>query len=119
MDNKKIKQFVQETLKCGCPEEVFSKIETGNVAYENLEAKKILVGDRLLIYVVDEGNEYEMEKIFIQGVSERNDKDYNRFRFVILGEKRPDFMKYEGDYYMFMDEKTHVHCLLENEFIFK
>jgi hypothetical protein len=51
MENIKIKEFAQKTLGCTCTENVFAKIETNNVAYENLNGRRILIGDRLLIYM--------------------------------------------------------------------
>ena len=46
-----IKCFVQETLGCSCPEEVFNKIDYQKES-DGISGRKITVGDRLLIYII-------------------------------------------------------------------
>ena len=53
-NNEKLKGFVRNTLGCGCPEEVFEKIDVSMylaVGHEK-EVTRIVVGDTLLIYII-------------------------------------------------------------------
>ena len=52
MSDPQIKRFVQETLGCSCPEEVFDKIECDTDA-SRIWWRRINVGNRLLIYILD------------------------------------------------------------------
>ena len=52
MSDPQIKRFVQETLGCSCPEEVFDKIEC-KTNVSSTWWKRIDVGNRLLIYILD------------------------------------------------------------------
>lgn len=55
-DNKRIKAFVQGTLGCGCLEEVFRSIDCKKNVRLNekvLLNQTIIIGNRLLIYVID------------------------------------------------------------------
>jgi hypothetical protein len=113
-----IRTFVQATLGCACPEEVFDKIEYQNGSGD-LWQKKINVGNRLLIYIATARNTPEMRHIIYeglkQGVEERNRKGLNRFRLAVvvanpeevrvLAEKA--FESSED-----ADEKTHLHLMV-------
>ena len=46
-----IKRFVQQTLGCTCPEEVFEKIDYQKEG-DGIPGRKVTVGDRLLIYII-------------------------------------------------------------------
>ena len=55
-----IKRFVQEMLGCGCPEEVFRSIEAQrNVRLNSfiVLSARIVIGNRLLIYVTEPESE--------------------------------------------------------------
>ena len=72
---QELKSFVQDTLGCGCPEEVFNKIE-----YEKRQDKpwemRINIGDRLLVYVIGADSENDLARKIAtameSGVTERN-----------------------------------------------
>ncbi len=117
-----IKKFVQETLGCSCPEEVFE-----NIAYsENPNTRwkrRIEVGNRLLIYVVDSdpvGNmSREIDAALRTGVIERNRKGLNRFRLVLVSsngvkdtETVWEKVFCESPYF---DERTHLHIVEERD----
>jgi hypothetical protein len=58
-DYNQIKRFVQETLGCGCPEEVFRSIQyRWNAKLNNFVTiqSAMIIGNRLLIYVTEAGN---------------------------------------------------------------
>jgi len=48
---QEIKRFVQETLGCSCPEEVFNKIDYQKES-DDISGRRINVGDRLFIYII-------------------------------------------------------------------
>lgn len=116
-----IKRFVQQTLGCSCPEEVFN-----NIDYRKEDAgiagKKVIVGDRLLIYIitVDESSGIQgvIHSALQQGVGEREQKGLNRFRLVLVA-SRPDEVRSLAeqafDSSEYADEKTHLHIVNEGE----
>jgi hypothetical protein len=75
--DKNIIHFVQNTLGCQCAEEVFNSIELGKGGTSNSEATftKMVIGNRLLIYVIRPMPESTM-RTFVpiltgMGISER------------------------------------------------
>ncbi len=116
-----IKRFVQETLGCSCPEAVFDKIEYASDPSEPWQ-RKVTVGDRLLIYIIDAEREPDlpgkMASALELGLAERNSRGLNRFRLVLVS-THPDEVRgmaeqafQESAYH---DERTHLHILGENE----
>ena len=112
-----IKQFVQETLGCTCPEEVFKKIEYEDAIIEP-DQKRICIGDRLLIYIISAEKPSGIEDIIntglMLGVEERNQKGLNRFRLVLVSEN-PNQLTTEAQQVFntseYADDKTHLHLL--------
>lgn len=120
-NHKQIKTFVQDTLGCGCPEEVFNKIE-----YEEKQdrpwERRINTGDRLLVYIirVDSENDVagKMVTAMEAGITERNEKKFNRFRLVLISSNRDEIGPSAEKIFNasdLTDEKTHLHILSEND----
>ena len=90
-NNEKIKGFVKNTLGCGCPEEVFEKIDVSRVraAGHGKEVTRIVVGDTLLIYIIGPEPYGDLiDRVESFGLAGKNDRDtnnYNRFRLVVSG----------------------------------
>jgi len=89
-DNEKIKLFVKNALGCGCPENVFEKIDVSKLLVENeKEITRIVVGDTLLIYVMQPDPSGDLvdsvEAIGLAGKIDRDTNSYNRFRLVVSG----------------------------------
>ncbi len=107
----KVKEFVRGTLGCECPEEVFEKIEVDpevRVGDYTID-RRINVGDRLLIYMVDGDDlqEEDLKKLMVSGKEERDTKGFNRFRMVVLSDIDTDL---EGLHKLAESyEKVHVH----------
>lgn len=116
--------FAQNTLGCQCAEEVFNSIELGRGSTPNGEAAftKIVIGKRLLIYIVEPMSESLINN-FIPiltetGILERDNKGYNRFRLVLAKQTDDmiadtfikDFQKAAGH-----DEKAHIHFVSPQE----
>ena len=118
--HQEIKRFVQETLGCSCPEEVFNKIDHQKGS-NNIWGQKVNIGDRLLIYIINADSESEIPELLLssleKGVAERNQKGFNRFRLV-LAVSRPDELyslaekAFQNSEYI--DEKTHLHVVNKN-----
>lgn len=116
-----IKQFVQETLGCTCPEEVFKKIEYENACNE-FGHKRICVGDRLLIYIVFAEESARIEDLINTGlklgVEERNRKGLNRFRLVLASENLNQLTAEAKQVFnasAYVDDKTHLHMLTPSD----
>jgi hypothetical protein len=94
----KIKEFVREELGCDCPPEVFDFIEISENyrIIEKLDEStqiilnfRINIGHRLLVYVLDAhssgGNIINfINRVTTHGIKERDTRNFNRFRLVIL-----------------------------------
>jgi hypothetical protein len=82
-----IKRFVQETLGCTCPEEVFNKIDYHEES-DDISGRKVIVGDRLLIYIITTCRESNVRgvvnSVLKKGVEERDIKGLNQFRLVLV-----------------------------------
>ena len=85
--NARIEQFAKQVLGCACPDEVFEHIDYQKVVGD-IELRKITIGDRLLIYLVDfdavPSPERLVETILRDGTAERNERGFNRLRLVLL-----------------------------------
>jgi hypothetical protein len=114
-----IKRFVRETLGCSCPEEVFEKIECQN-EIEGIPGSRIIVGNRLLIYIIpvdgQSGIRSVIEAALERGVTERDNKGFNRLRLV-LTTSRPDELRSLAEHGFedsgYADSKTHLHVVNE------
>lgn len=89
----KVKRFVQETLGCGCPEEVFCTIERwNNVCPPDTEVRlisRIGIGGRLLIYMMEPpADDDTFRSVITAGLRERDERGFNRLRIVLVKEDR-------------------------------
>ena len=112
-----IKRFVQVTLGCSCPEDVFNKIDYEK-EIDGIPGRKITVGDRLLIYMITlegkSGIRGVIHSALEQGVVERDKKGLNRFRLVLLSYSPDEIRKlaeHSFDSSGYKDEKSHLHVL--------
>ncbi|MFC1793310.1 hypothetical protein ACFL3Q_06965 [Planctomycetota bacterium] len=91
MDNESIKEFVQKTLDCTCPEQVFQYIDCqhevdigGNLVLDY----QINIGNRLLIYIALLDESISLVQVISQlvwtGTRKRDEHGFNRFRLVLL-----------------------------------
>ncbi len=121
-EREAIKQFVQKTLGCGCPEEVFKIIEyLDNVSSGNLIIRrKINIGNRLLVYIFDLTKDAISEEILPlllkSGKEERDRNKYNRFRLVLAVDDAGSIEKNIFDLFdkINTDEKIHLHVIDKN-----
>ena len=116
-----IKRFVQETLGCSCPEEVFNQIDYQKES-DDISGRKINVGERLLIYIITLDGKSNMQGVINsaleRGVEERDKKGLNRFRMVLVS-SCPDELRSSAEHAFdssgYADEKTHLHVVNDSD----
>ena len=120
MDRRRlaIRGFVQEVLGCGCPEEVFRHIETGEARWGGVGGLRIVVGGRLLVAVFDTDDAElvrgRLAGWVAEGMRERDRAGLNRLRIVVatstLSQMEPiarrAFAESPG-----CDDRTHLHVV--------
>ena len=114
-----IKDFVQKTLGCGCPEEVFRQIESQAEVLlgDHVRAGRINIGNRLLIYVVDIKAEETLMSLlpFLieKGKTERDSLQFNRFRLVLATDENSRIDQKAKDLFetISKDDKIHLHII--------
>jgi len=93
-----IKDFVQNRLGCGCPEEVFETIEYGPITGPNsTRGLSVTIGGRLLVWFtifLPTPNHHGfhaysdfVKDILKDGRDERDSRGLNRFRLVLVSDK--------------------------------
>ena len=124
VDKVMIKRFVQDTLGCACPEEVFRSIDCernvplgGGVILNST----ITIGNRLLIHIVDENQAFvEKHLAFLvsAGRKERDSRGLSRFRLVVVldgSSGSGDAIKRIFDGLQVRDENIHLHCIRSDD----
>lgn len=116
-----IKGFVQETLGCQCPEEVFEFIEDKK-AYELIPGIKlrdrINIRGRLLVCIVEIDNTDMFDSLIPillkEGKKEREKHGFNRCRIVIIS-STPDVAKKRADdlfeEFKGKDDRIYIHVI--------
>lgn len=88
LPNDLIKPFVQQVLGCQCPESVFSQIEHSLEPVAGTVYQRLLIGERLLIYLLDLSTVIDAEavagRLLRHGVAARDRAGLNRFRLVVI-----------------------------------
>jgi hypothetical protein len=111
-----VKTFVQGTLGCSCPEEVFDRIEVDAGAGEI--SHRIRIGGRLLVYILDASRASDIASAVAialqEGVRERDRDHFNRLRLVVVSPRPARIAEtaqaaFSGS--PARDEKTHLHVL--------
>ncbi len=116
-----IKKFVVTTLGGNCPEDVFKTIsledDTQTIANVPISCKMV-IGNRLLIYIVMASNvtkpEEQLRALIETARKERDGSKYNRARIVLTAD---DVNKIEPDFLVLFeairgdDEKIHLHLV--------
>jgi hypothetical protein len=125
VDNDSIKAFVQNTLGCGCPDEVFRLIDWRphvRLSDEVTLAFAVTIGDRLLVYVTERDavlDEVLLTFLVSRGKKERDARGLNRFRLVVATD---DAATREGLMRKFeelcdRDKKIHLHLITKADSI--
>jgi hypothetical protein len=123
-DRPSIEHFVRTTLGCKCPDEVFESIaiERAPTSRDALPHTRLVIGDRLLIHVLEapsvKATSAAVSKLTTQGRTERDAKQYNRYRLVVasdyptelLSAARTGFDSVAGT-----DHRAHLHILATDQ----
>jgi len=120
-DHKTIKAFVQKTLGCGCPEEVFQYIECrSDTTLDGFVLKNwINIGNRLLVYVVEADNSDSLKQmlpvLIAAGRKERDEKGFNRLRIVLAVDDIDEVKRIATGIFnnADKDDKVHLHIILK------
>ncbi len=127
LDHDSIKSFIQKTLGCGCPEDVFRSIECRSrvlLQGDAVVSTALIVGNRLLLYVVDtDDNALDTEHVALyiaEGKKERDRKGLNRFRLVIVASAEAERQRLQKAFESMnnRDDKIHLHVISRGENIF-
>jgi hypothetical protein len=119
-DRTEIAAFVRNDLGCQCPVEVFRSIvvSSGLSPVSGERFARILVGDRLLIYVMQPPLLLRpadaIDEVARIGMSERDEREYKRFRLVLAVTPEHPWPaavvdRFEGA--TDADERAHLHLL--------
>ena len=119
-----IKHFIQHTLGCSCPEEVFRSIDVRrNVrlgSFITLDSA-VIIGNRLLVYIAKSGSagciEEHLPVLLAAGKKERDDKGLNRFRLVLVADD-PELRKtaeIQFEELRGKDGKVHMHVIKKSD----
>ncbi|MBE0586235.1 MAG: hypothetical protein IH612_21025 [Desulfofustis sp.] len=118
-----IKNFVQQTLGCGCPESVFQSMLTDQFTLPevpNAPIIRLLIGQRLLIYLVasNTGRPWspgQLTLLTARGLQEREQHGYNRLRLVIILAEHTDHqqqtMERSFSALQGTDDRLHLHVI--------
>lgn len=114
--HRELEQFIRQTLGCGCPDEVFQRIEL-----ERIEASRwrINVGGRLLIETIDCG-EADCTVPFVTeqlkaAIRRRDDETFNRFRLVLIEPQDWETLAGLPDTVTGADGRLHLHRIARSE----
>jgi len=123
MQNKQhLISFVQNTLGCTCPNEIFEQIETAKETTKTL--KQITLGQRLLIYLWETDSPvalaHELPVLVAKGKAERDQRGLNRFRLVIVSTMPEQLAPVAEQIFapLNSDEKVHLHVVLQADIKF-
>jgi len=125
---ERIKHFVQHTLGCGCPDEVFHSIDVRRSVRLNsfiVLDSVLTIGSRLLVYIAEAGSagciEEHLPVLVAAGIKERDEKGLNRFRLVLASDM-PDEVRQAAERQFTelrgTDEKVHLHVIGNKEIPF-
>jgi hypothetical protein len=119
-----LEHFIRVTLGCKCPDEVFRSIAIEQVGKpgDALAHTRLVIGNRLLIYVIEAAQGRaagkDVSPLTKQGLADRDAQRLNRFRLVvastrpmlILAEANASFADVVGK-----DDRAHLHLLATDQ----
>lgn len=117
-----IKKFVKDKLGCTCPDNVFDEIHIerkNQLAGKQVSYDRLLVGNRLLIYVLKDIDTRNLQSVLPlavrAGIRERDTMKYNRLRLVLKCEfdcgDMERLVQPVFDSIPEKDEKIHLHYI--------
>lgn len=112
---EQVRSFLQEQLGCQCPEEVFDHYLVKIVESDRHTLLKILVGERLLIYVI-EYNAISLPpeavaQLLVDGQKRTDALRFSRFRLVVLDVPGNKHTELYNAAHQLGDPKVHLHII--------
>ncbi|MBU4069565.1 MAG: hypothetical protein KJ646_01130 [Nanoarchaeota archaeon] len=119
----RVRTFVRDALKCGCPDSVFDDVRIGlPTLYDTHNVAgglEMLVGKRLLVAVVpfeNVGNpDSDIPGILERGRRVRDENGFNRYRLVLVGSHDTKRHAQLEALSLAFDDRIHIHLLEEHE----
>ena len=118
---ERIKHFIQNTLGCGCPDEVFRSIDVRrNVRLNSFIVldSAFVIGNRLLVYLAEAGSagciEEHLPVLVAAGKKEREEKGLTRFRLVLVADEPETVLRAAEKLFEDLrgaDRKVHLHVI--------
>ena len=112
----RIKDFVQNTLGCTCPDKVFEHIEDRQVASASSpHTRSIIIGGRLLVYIWEVRGSKDLHENLLAlleaGRNARDERGLNRFRAVLAVDGTTNHVEIEARSYFsqFAGKDDHMH----------
>lgn len=116
-----LRRFVRGTLGCGCPDEVFLKIESSLLVAAPpgwRSMSRINIGGRLLLYIAPEVPaailEKELANLLRSGVADRDTHGNNRLRLVVGCDDEEIRRRHWDEWLRSLlpeDDRVHLHLL--------
>lgn len=117
-----LKSFVRDGLGCGCPDEVFSKIqiEKNPAGFQGLSIDCLIrIGDRLLVAIrllesLNGELGEDIKRSLEIGKQLRDDTGFNRFRLVVTSQEADSIapaFKEQFDGLDGLDDRIHLHVV--------
>ena len=83
-------RLIQDMLGCGCPMEVFEHVQMELIRTNDISMLQLILGNKLLVWIVDrlkmDRAKDSASKLLDRGRIERDSRQLNRFRLVLVGE---------------------------------
>jgi len=125
VSTSRVRAFVRDVLKCGCPESVFDDVRIGLPSLHGTHrvagGLEILVGRRLLVAIVpfeDVGDpESDIPKMLKEGRRARDDNGFNRVRLVLVGSFDAAQRARLEAQTAALDDRMHIHLVEERQFV--
>lgn len=123
-DRASIERFVRDTLGCRCPDEVFQSLRIGrlSVSGATTPVTRLVVGDRLLVYVTDAGDgepgKAPIEALAAAGCADRDREGLNRVRLVLASDWPDSAAHLAHERFVRAaecDERAHLHLVGRGE----
>lgn len=123
VSTSRVRTFVRDVLKCGCPESVFDDVRIGLPTLHDTHdvegGLEMLVGRKLLVAVVpfeglaDPGT--DVPAILERGRQARDSHGFNRFRLALVGVHDKSQRAQLEALASALDERLHLHLVGEDD----
>ena len=114
-DRGHVTRLIQDTLGCGCPREVFEHYLVQLISAGHSPKVQLILGNRLLVWIIDGSKVDRLEKrvpsLLEEGRLERDSRNLNRFRLVLVGQVPESQAKALSTIKESADPKVHLHLL--------